>query len=174
MTPFHKPVHPRACGEQARGNLALPVCANPVHPRACGEQCLHRSHNSVGMVIGSSPRLREQAIVGLKPTQVYGSSPRLRGTGNRVLRNSLGCRFIPAPAGNSPRSRLPAVARTTVHPRACGEQSIPSHVRLHGLDCGSSPRLRGTGCSPAGAWGRRPGRFIPAPAGNSPVRPWIR
>ena len=53
-----------------------------------------------------------------------------------------------------------------VHPRACGEQAAPAGCRRHGH--GSSPRLRGTGPGLRERW--PPGRFIPAPAGNSPAR----
>ena len=71
-------------------------------------------------------------------------------------------RFIPAPAGNTPRTR-PIPARTTVHPRACGEHLL--HLLGNTSKAGSSPRLRGTPPMPAtasGSW-----RFIPVPAGNT-------
>ncbi len=176
----HRPVHPRACGEQEpslqRGALT------PVHPRACGE---HR-------------RIRRRRV------QQVGSSPRLRGT-HRPCQTSCQCRrFIPAPAGNTAadaelvaiapvhpracgehsRRRLATPVQRPVHPRACGEQrrccersacGTPVHPRAcgeHAVDsqqltsriAGSSPRLRGTGMRPATAPARR--RFIPAPAGN--------
>ena len=74
-------------------------------------------------------------------------------------------RFIPAHAGN--RSQAESMrAVTSVHPRACGEQSTnPGRVIANS---GSSPRMRGTG-------GRKCarsvlGRFIPAHAGN---RSWL-
>ncbi len=71
-------------------------------------------------------------------------------------------RFIPAHAGNttplSPRS-----AKTTVHPRACGEHDLAQGGLAR--DGGSSPRMRGTprlrpACRPSH-------RFIPAHAGNT-------
>ena len=53
-----------------------------------------------------------------------------------------------------------------VHPRACGEHSKSGSESR--LNCGSSPRMRGTlvlmGAPP------QPGRFIPAHAGNTPHR----
>ena len=92
-----------------------------------------------------------------------GSSPRLRGTVIRIINVTFTCRFIPAPAGNS-RSEIQAPCGSTVHPRACGEQSrtLPWTTR----PTGSSPRLRGT-VSPHDEAEPRT-RFIPAPAGNSP------
>ena len=80
-----------------------------------------------------------------------------RDYGNQV-------RFIPAHAGN--RNRLDHTnEKSSVHPRACGEQIRGAPTRV--FVCGSSPRMRGTGGddpveSPAG-------RFIPAHAGNSPL-----
>ena len=150
-------VHPRACGEQRspsawkfastgssprlRGTVAsagnityrtrfIPAPAGnssairsiliglTVHPRACGEQ------------ISS----RENFVV------CIGSSPRLRGTDIKVISEAVSNRFIPAPAGN--RSPIPLWrARSTVHPRACGEQKTPRAIG--GSAPGSSPRLRG-------------------------------
>ena len=91
-----------------------------------------------------------------------GSSPRLRGTGWRAAALFAVSRFIPAPAGNSRRNGSQPAGRT-VHPRACGEQEVPTFPKF---PCpGSSPRLRGTD-APTHRIGGIP-RFIPAPAGNS-------
>ena len=182
----HRPrqVHPRACGEQKnrQGNHHLAVgssprlrgtdhhgwtgqlqhrfipapagnrddrearlLARPVHPRACGEQC-----GVIGLALGQ-----------------LGSSPRLRGTVSLWPSSLPGCRFIPAPAGNSCRA---ASCRPCgpVHPRACGEQF--NHGSPNQSSDGSSPRLRGTEQSPSNQ--RRSARFIPAPAGNRVVRPF--
>ncbi len=70
-------------------------------------------------------------------------------------------RFIPAPAGNGGSLRALAY-QAAVHPRACGERLLlfPS---LFG-QCGSSPRLRGTGSLSRPFFSSS--RFIPAPAGN--------
>ena len=110
-----------------------------VHPRACGEQ----RHS------------------GTSTPPPFGSSPRLRGTGIRYQPSRDEGRFIPAPAGNS-MNTLAMIMSRTVHPRACGEQNCRPLKKCQ--DCGSSPRLRGTGvlCG-AGAISLR---FIPAPAGN--------
>ena len=94
----------------------------------------------------------------------FGSSPRLRGTGNQTHRPGLSSRFIPAPAGN--RSLVKAIPISVpVHPRACGEQALGWVIA--GIKFGSSPRLRGTETLAATAFIGL--RFIPAPAGNSQV-----
>ena len=134
------PVHPRACGEQAARNQRHSRCRGssprvrgtglnrslygvpgrfiparagnsrwvsplgsqtPVHPRACGEQ----NHQSI-------PR-----------PAIPGSSPRVRGTGLRCAPDMFAWRFIPARAGNSGLSES-VTKNLTVHPRACGEQTI--------------------------------------------------
>ena len=71
-------------------------------------------------------------------------------------------RFIPACAGNRPRSGS-LTPRSPVHPRVCGEQTL-NHVPLS-LYGGSSPRVRGTGGELTEA--DIMARFIPACAGNS-------
>ena len=54
-----------------------------------------------------------------------------------------------------------------VHPRACGER--PATAKASGIATGSSPRLRGTHLESVLVG--LAGRFIPAPAGNAPVKP---
>ena len=71
-------------------------------------------------------------------------------------------RFIPARAGNAAR-RSTGRARSTVHPRACGERYGARGVAITGD--GSSPRVRGTPV--AREHHRFAGRFIPARAGNA-------
>ena len=71
-----------------------------------------------------------------------GSSPRLRGTGAALVPFGEEVRFIPAPAGNRP-STSPGGSTHSVHPRACGEQSLSPWRGV--TVAGSSPRLRGTG-----------------------------
>ena len=114
-----------------------------VHPRACGEH---------------APALGPARIC-------TGSSPRVRGTRCRPQSLRPRSRFIPARAGNT--AAPPATtARSTVHPRACGEH-LGRHAPL-GLLRGSSPRVRGTLRPP---WLVRPAcRFIPARAGNTLLR----
>ncbi len=57
---------------------------------------------------------------------------------------------------------------STVHPRACGEHT--STAVLTAVRPGSSPRLRGT--LPVRQAYSAHSRFIPAPAGNIPCKPW--
>ena len=176
------PVHPRACGEQGNrlaiirtslgssprlrgtgllqfetlllgrfipapaGNRPRPggaASSRSVHPRACGEQSFRRSCLPVNV----------------------GSSPRLRGTADRSDETILTVRFIPAPAGNSDDAGSDS-GHTSVHPRACGEQARREWGNMS--PPGSSPRLRGTASYLIIRRGL--GRFIPAPAGNSPPR----
>ena len=172
-------VHPRACGEQTRLPLSRygasgssprmrgtvhdrpkheiggrfipahagnrrrsnnPLRSGPVHPRACGEQS---SILAFDMRDG-------------------GSSPRMRGTDERIRLPGVLGRFIPAHAGNR-RSPLRISTPKAVHPRACGEQAAANLAFR--VNPGSSPRMRGTGCrDPLAAAVRR---FIPAHAGNS-------
>ena len=111
-----------------------------VHPRACGEQ-------------------QRQPYCQCQNT---GSSPRLRGTESCCGCCPAGSRFIPAPAGNR-SSQVASTPKSSVHPRACGEQLLSKELRQ--LPPGSSPRLRGTGKTSATE--PATSRFIPAPAGNS-------
>ena len=113
---------------------------------------------------------------------VAGSSPRERGTPQRLVAVVADPRFIPARAGNAPsrarraptRRFIPARAGNAVRCRPGGHQA-PVHPRASGerqgspwacsCACGSSPRERGT---PRARAGRGPhGRFIPARAGNA-------
>ena len=111
----------------------------PVHPRARGEQQYKR----------------------ITTTNAPGSSPRTRGTVEVVQDEGLPARFIPAHAGN--RWQQPARWRpTAVHPRARGEQLHSKHIVV--MECGSSPRTRGTGPAPPNE--PHHVRFIPAHAGN--------
>ena len=114
--------------------------AYAVHPRVCGEQIPRRE----------------------KERDLFGSSPRVRGTVREVRAGSGLRRFIPACAGNSCRDGTTGQC-LPVHPRVCGEQS-GYHV-WRGWSGGSSPRVRGTGFSICEGSGAQ--RFIPACAGNS-------
>ncbi len=91
-----------------------------------------------------------------------GSSPRGRGT--RQLHSPRTCRtrFIPAGAGNAPRTHFSTNPRA-VHPRGGGERLASRWNRSSRR--GSSPRGRGTRPHPRSC---QPGaRFIPAGAGNA-------
>ena len=174
-------VHPRVCGEQA-------VSAGGVQdlggssPRVRGTEPVLFTHARVGRFIpacaGNSPSISaptktrtvhprvcgEQVPDTRLIWQDGGSSPRVRGTGDRRHREDRRHRFIPACAGNSEcrTARMPSPA---VHPRVCGEQALIAYV-LHRA-FGSSPRVRGTGAPipPPQALAR----FIPACAGNRTI-----
>ena len=117
--------------------------STPVHPRVCGEHFPKHSW--------TKPR--------------SGSSPRVRGTHTVGRARHERHRFIPACAGNT-RSPASVWRRSTVHPRVCGEHHLnqPSTSALPG----SSPRVRGT--HHRRRHRRTPHRFIPACAGNTPLR----
>ncbi len=86
----------------------------------------------------------------------------MRGTHWWSCLSSSRKRFIPAHAGNT-QNRRNRRRPFPVHPRACGEHS--RRTQNSGGPSGSSPRMRGTPSSAAGAGIRR--RFIPAHAGNT-------
>ncbi len=172
-------VHPRVCGERGaiywlprdsagssprvRGTLRrgrrpgtrlrfIPACAgnacsgtgcspnSPVHPRVCGER----------------------RTVSRAASRSHGSSPRVRGTPRHPRPRRHAHRFIPACAGNAGRS-TGCRATPPVHPRVCGERYGEDAAQE--LDCGSSPRVRGTRVDLQ--LGIVLDRFIPACAGNA-------
>ncbi len=176
------PVHPRACG----GHLALRFSGNEdcgssprlrgtrsqghrrrarrrfipapagdtlplasirkchaVHPRACGGHCAQ----SVSLA------------------NARGSSPRLRGTRSCNALLSRSRRFIPAPAGDT-RAVGEDLLDHGVHPRACGGHTF--FVYVGRVPTGSSPRLRGTHQQAQRRFDTT--RFIPAPAGDTPIQ----
>ena len=193
------PVHPRACGERGPPAIVQRP-GHAVHPRACGERfrlgdCVGSSPRVRGTLDSavraavsrfiparagnaatrSDPVSRRRFIPAragnarssnCRNACCYGSSPRVRGTRHDERGRQLPERFIPARAGNaddravtrryddgsSPRVRGTRGAErgdhgtTPVHPRACGERA-----GLDGRD-------------------RSPHRFIPARAGNAPLR----
>ena len=113
---------------------------HPAHPRVCGE---HLFKNTLG-------------------ARIRGSSPRMRGTLCRVVRNRIHGRLIPAYAGNTGITAA-FTAWSTAHPRVCGEHVSKAGAVAPGF--GSSPRMRGTRTRQ-----RRTGRkvrLIPAYAGNT-------
>ena len=89
------------------------------HPRVCGEHRL--AICSLGMSMGSSPRMR-----GTRLLLVF-----------QVIRAGI----IPAYAGNTMTSYVPALFHRD-HPRVCGEHVISDSSG--GTRLGSSPRMRGT------------------------------
>ena len=177
-------VHPRVCGEHAtskqgrhRGFRFIPACAGNTTTFPKGGWSYS----------GSSPRVRgtrrpRAAGVGrgrfipacagnttiAAPSRIRfgGSSPRVRGTHGPHARGGGRGRFIPACAGNTFR-RWFGVRGLPVHPRVCGEHTLPMSGPAGAG--GSSPRVRGTldRFSTEGAYRR----FIPACAGNTPPPP---
>ena len=119
--------------------LGIPLVISPVHPRVCGEQ------------------QKPQPML----TAISGSSPRVRGTDDKIPNRNPLCRFIPACAGNR-IAEAKGVYLKTVHPRVCGKQS--RNPVEFSPENGSSPRVRGTGLWPISLSPQV--RFIPACAGN--------
>ncbi len=173
-----RPVQPRVCGERkqavvihdqlsgsaprVRGTVNVyvgmtrderfsPACAGngkpgphqcgprSVQPRVCGE--------------------RENSKSNAPPPD--GSAPRVRGTDRPQETRGPSLRFSPACAGNGDQVGFTHVLRP-VQPRVCGERR--GALSWPRSQCGSAPRVRGTGQnSPCLA--RRTG-FSPACAGN--------
>ena len=110
------------------------------HPRVCGE---HLAHERV-------------------PPELFGSSPRMRGTQIPPLQGVFSFGIIPAYAGNTPVHNSLATRRRD-HPRVCGEhhhQALPKWLAE-----GSSPRMRGTLLIMTNQ--RKHDGIIPAYAGNT-------
>ena len=125
------------------GNTALagPGCVTcTVHPHACGEYRLISEIRT--KILGSSPRM-------------WGIREKRRGEARHV-------RFIPTHVGNT-YILSGIMARTSVHPHACGEYNPSKVTQLPSI--GSSPRMWGILSISAGVgW---PYRFIPTHVGNT-------
>ena len=176
-------VHPRACGEHPPP-AAGTVCRSGSSPRLRGTPAplpWHRVRSRfipapAGNTVGHVHRHRLHAVhpracgehcrCPVAAGSCNGSSPRLRGTPGPFRRRGAGHRFIPAPAGNTPR-RYTGAQPSAVHPRACGEHL--EKVERMQFKAGSSPRLRGTRPLKPCIVGNQ--RFIPAPAGNTSSLP---
>ena len=172
--------HPRGCGEKAPGEAKNETEAGS-SPRVRGkvaEEIL--SHGLRGIIpagAGKSATTGQQSGrrrdhprgCGEKFATVegwhgvIGSSPRVRGKGQKPLRHRAGHGIIPAGAGKRRPRRPPRPSRRD-HPRGCGEKLVGRVQQL--LRQGSSPRVRGkvlgdglaggvAGIIPAGA-GKRP------------------
>ncbi len=112
------------------------------------------------------PRWRgEHKFTGSNPQLILGLSPLARGTLKRVLCGAVVIRFIPAGAGNT--LRWDTVRRKdSVYPRWRGEHRT-RQIQIN-IAVGLSPLARGTPGFPRPA--PRRSRFIPADAGNTPLR----
>ena len=117
------------------------------HPRACGANYC-------------SARLKSRA---------HGSSPRVRGKPDRVVRVPDVGRIIPARAGQTMRHRPPNHEHAD-HPRACGANKAWDGTSAP--PDGSSPRVRGKLCDVLGEHAR--GRIIPARAGQTNAVDWLQ
>ncbi len=121
-------------------SVSTTITNGTVHPHACGEHDM------------SKHMLKN----------VFGSSPRVRGTPCNVSLLIPGIRFIPTRAGNTDFWSILDFS-DSVHPHACGEHLL--HLR-GGIRCGgSSPRVRGT--LPPKRRKELQVRFIPTRAGNT-------
>ena len=136
--PFGDPVHPRACGEQSTGGF-MRADADGSSPRMRGTgQARSISHDKPRFIPAHAGNRGRR---GGRMIPADGSSPRMRGTGFERCSPSRQVRFIPAHAGNRDQA-VRRTHRTTVHPRACGEQLIAPGLGFSQV--GSSPRMRGT------------------------------
>ena len=181
-SPAAPPVHPRSRGEHrrnaaalrrsigssplARGTRQRPGPQHPVHrfiPARAGNTFSPSSSSSPPPV---HPRSRGEHVHSTPETSYLGgSSPLARGTPWMRSRGCNRSRFIPARAGNTPRTSSTR-SRRTVHPRSRGEH--PIIPPRHGQWGGSSPLARGTQCHLRPT--RPTLRFIPARAGNTSCR----
>ena len=108
---------PAYAGNTSAFMISFAICRD--HPRVCGE---HDSQIGGWNLFG-------------------GSSPRMRGTPDNVIRCTDCTGIIPAYAGNTDWIRL-AIMIARDHPRVCGEHLYFQFSCRH---CpGSSPRMRGT------------------------------
>ena len=155
-----------------------------VHPRTRGEHKRHKGKSSDGP--GSSPHARGTRCRGLclQPYQRF--IPARAGNTTAQRRKSRACTVHPrtrgehrsvhlvrlASSGSSPHARgtrrlvLRGCSKHPVHPRTRGEHhAIHSPSQFH---LGSSPHARGT--RPDRLRMRAWSRFIPARAGNTPLK----
>ena len=178
--------HPRACG--ANGETLHVKCGlNGSSPRMRGKRFVARHRVKVHRIIPAhAGQTRPQPprhpvstdhprACGANPTlrraegAHVGSSPRMRGKRGLCGVRRLGCRIIPAHAG---QTQTPHTLQRPPpdHPRACGANLTKS--RNWSLASGSSPRMRGKRPEHRGPNGR--GRIIPAHAGQTPCSPTAR
>ncbi len=114
------------------------------------------------------PRSRgEHVLLRPGPELMPGLSPLARGTLQHLARLAAIPRFIPAHAGNtSTRSIISSIR--AVYPRSRGEHLLQKHMHHEGR--GLSPLTRGT--LESVQQHSYVTRFIPAHAGNTPLRCW--
>ena len=119
-----------------------------------------------GRDVQDHPRIRGEHQIQVRGRPAYlGSSPHTRGTRDRVGRDGLRHRIIPAYAGNT-STRTCSSSQRTDHPSIRGEHS--ARVGVTTRNVGSSPHTRGT--PDRGRRAAAQERIIPAYAGNTPRR----
>ena len=152
-------VHPRMRGEH--GSCRGPRISRVRFIPACaGNTILGTGSTPTGMV---HPRMRGEHLQRACGWHGFlGSSPHARGTRIRGQFVDVPGRFIPACAGNTPTTVMPA-SRRAVHPRMRGEHIASCAVAAHFV--GSSPHARGTLYHDNSKTIIE--RFIPACAGNT-------
>ena len=171
--------HPRVCGEHSTlAGTGSPLTGSS--PRMRGTPCRRRRFRKGRGIIpayaGNTSRKPEAKefqrdhprVCGehrrnyIQRLESQGSSPRMRGTPDRVEQDRRRHGIIPAYAGNT-STALKANCPDRDHPRVCGEH-VPTYLS-HTCGRGSSPRMRGTLLVCAVPY-RRHG-IIPAYAGNT-------
>ena len=171
--------HPRVGGEHASG-LGSARAAFGSSPRGRGTPSPHRqAYDDYRVIpawagntttpgqkhgaISGHPRVGGEHAASVDGARLFlGSSPRGRGTRQVSVAQPVGGRVIPAWAGNT-YTRSPGPGLQTGHPRVGGEHVVCPRPLLRRV--GSSPRGRGTLCTPARRDFSR--RVIPAWAGNT-------
>ena len=171
--------HPRACGENWLRARTLPRSGGS-SPRVRGKRKVYVDSLNIARLIparagktgrphrsSSRPRAHPRACGENRRSATCsrcsaGSSPRVRGKPTAGILSRTAGGLIPARAGKTQHHRPPS-RPYTAHPRACGENSNETILRVP--SAGSSPRVRGKrpGVSPAGA----AHGLIPARAGKT-------
>ena len=150
-------VHPRVCGGN-RANVYLGLFVIGTSPRVRGKPSGNSGSASfvryipacAGETIRPCPRATMRRVhprvcggnhsEPLPTISLHGTSPRVRGKPVPIYGFSFRLGYIPACAGETHASVLPAFTQT-VHPRVCGGNDEEAAVRVHAD--GTSPRVRG-------------------------------
>ena len=150
--------HPRVCGEHSVAKVHTPPRSGS-SPRVRGTPIADSSETTSSRIIpacaGNTFERKITAIVTRDHPRVCGehsflipyrhfkegSSPRVRGTLQRLIDAGIASGIIPACAGNT-RTSLTSRFAARDHPRVCGEhlQAVSQQRAMEG----SSPRVRGT------------------------------
>ena len=159
-------IRKRGSSPRARGTR------RPRGPQPLGRRFIPASAGNTGAAVSEPradavhPRERgEHPLIYNTSRRPPGSSPRARGTHGAARLNGRQGRFIPASAGNT-AATSPPKNRPAVHPRERGEHMVAHFEKI--APSGSSPRARGTRELRDRDADLR--RFIPASAGNTPVK----